>query len=279
MFVHGIRSTIVALQESGLSQRAIATQLRLAPATVNYHLRRAAAASNAVPTEGDDIPPAPAPSRSQTRAEVARLLALGLSRIQVARRLGVSQATVSYHARRLGQPVDARCARRYDWGAVQRYYDAGHSVRDCIEAFGFSTASWYEAVKRGAIVPRPNMTPLGDLLVADTYRGRYNLKLRLLREGVKDGRCEVCGLSEWRGAPLTLTLHHVNGLRDDNRLENLQLLCPNCHSQTSNFAGRNGRGREIVDSAYTSPRPGAPGREPDGVSTVARASSMAAGAT
>lgn len=54
-----------------------------------------------------------------------------------------------------------------------------------------------------------------------------------------NARCEKCGLDEWRGSPLSLALHHVNGDRHDNRLANLQLLCPNCHSQTDNFAGRN----------------------------------------
>lgn len=67
------------------------------------------------------------------------------------------------------------------------------------------------------------------------------MKERLLRSGVKTGACEVCGLREWHGRPLSLALHHVNGDGLDNRLENLQLLCPNCHSQTVNFAGRNRR--------------------------------------
>jgi hypothetical protein len=46
------------------------------------------------------------------------------------------------------------------------------------------------------------------------------------------------GLSEWRGQPLPLELHHVNGDRHDNRVENLQLVCPNCHSITPNWGGR-----------------------------------------
>ena len=83
------------------------------------------------------------------------------------------------------------------------------------------------------------MSRLGNaLLVADTYRARQNLRLRLIREGVKEARCECCGLASWRGAPVPLSLHHVNGDRLDNRLENLKLLCMNCHGQTPNFSGR-----------------------------------------
>jgi ribosomal protein S27AE len=70
-------------------------------------------------------------------------------------------------------------------------------------------------------------------------RNRYHLKNRLLKEGLKNARCERCGLTEWKGGPISLELHHVNGDPRDNRLEVLELLCPNCHAQTENFGIRN----------------------------------------
>lgn len=257
MFVSATREAIARLAEAGLTARAIAIELDLAPPTVDYHLARlqepdrgSHEADRCGEPEGRASSPAPADdgadrSRS-TRAAAERLLDAGVTRAKIAHALGITKATVSYHARRLGAPMDARCGRRYDWDEVQRYYDSGRSVRQCVAEFGFSSATWFEAVKRGAVVARPASTPLTELFVAGTYRGRYNLKGRLLRAGLKDGSCERRGLTEWRGQPITLALHHVNGVRNDNRITNLQLLCPNCHSQTDTYAGRNGGRRGVI---------------------------------
>ena len=75
-------------------------------------------------------------------------------------------------------------------------------------------------------------------LVENSYP---NTKIRkpLLEFGLKENKCEICGISEWNGNPLTCQLHHINGNRTDNRLENLQMLCPNCHSQTENYMNKN----------------------------------------
>ena len=240
-----IRARVFQLSDSGMAAAAITRELGLAPNTVAYHLEKASRAgpdSGTSPTRPQPAaPPHAAGSIPGTREHVRAMLAQGRSRAAIASALGVSKATVSYHARRLGATIDERCARRYDWAAVQRHYDAGQTVRECIAAFGFSSASWFNAVKRGDIVARRVGVPDDEFYVSGTYRGRFNVKSRLVRDGLKLGRCEICGLSEWRGAPITLALHHVNGVRDDNRLCNLQLLCPNCHSQTENFAGRKRR--------------------------------------
>jgi hypothetical protein len=171
------------------------------------------------------------------------LFELGMSSAQVARALGISKSTVAYHRRRLGLRVDERCNRRYDWAEIQAYYDAGHSITECQLRFGFNRQTWHAARQRGQVRSRPQALPLAQLLVKGVKRGRINLKNRIIAAGLSDERCELCGLGSWRGRPLVMALHHVNGDALDNRLENLRLLCPNCHSQTENFGGRNRRAK------------------------------------
>lgn len=78
----------------------------------------------------------------------------------------------------------------------------------------------------------------------------FRLKERLFKFGIKENKCEACGLCKtWNKKPITLQVDHKNGNRNDNRIENIRILCPNCHSQTDNYcgnknknAGMNGRG-------------------------------------
>jgi DNA-binding CsgD family transcriptional regulator len=174
-----------------------------------------------------------------TRDRVEQLVARGMSQAEIARELGLAKSTVNYHFRQLGRRADPRFARRYDWAEVQRAIDEeGLSMRQGMKRFGFCGETWAAAVRRGDIIPRPHVIPIEELLIKGPRRQRGHLKSRLLREGLKRNRCEICGLSEWRGRPLGLELHHVNGDGNDNRLENLMLLCGNCHSQTDNWGGR-----------------------------------------
>ncbi|MBV9666033.1 MAG: HNH endonuclease [Actinobacteria bacterium] len=79
-------------------------------------------------------------------------------------------------------------------------------------------------------------TPLDEILVENSrYQNAGKLRKRLIREGLKAPRCERCGRDSWLELPLPLELDHINGERTDNRLENLRILCPNCHAQTDTW--------------------------------------------
>ena len=139
---------------------------------------------------------------------------------------------------------DDRLAKRYDWEAIRAAYESGLSRMECMQKFGFSADAWHKAVKRGTIVSRPVAKPIDAYLVVGRRTGRTHLKARLIQEGLKENRCEICGIKEWLGKPLSMQLHHLNGDGSDNRIENLQLLCGNCHSQTDTYGGRNGHRRK-----------------------------------
>src|SRR4051794_27573966 len=149
-----------------------------------------------------------------TRAEVSQLLAGGLPYSAISARLGVSKSTVAYHAKRLGLASSPAWGRRYDWAQGQAYYDAGHSISERQERFGFARRAWAEAARRGALIARPQATPLHELLTGGAQRSRSNIKRRLVAAGLKHEACEECGLTEWRGRQLSFALHHINGVRN-----------------------------------------------------------------
>ena len=78
----------------------------------------------------------------------------------------------------------------------------------------------------------PNLCKHSSLSSANVKSLVYKLKL-------KENKCECCGISKWKNKPIVCELHHINGDTTDNRIENLQILCPNCHSQTENFRNKN----------------------------------------
>jgi hypothetical protein len=84
-------------------------------------------------------------------------------------------------------------------------------------------------------------TPLAQILVEDSpyTNNRINVKRYVLEAGLLKNECTLCGLGPvWNGLPIVLQLDHINGVNNDHRIENLRILCPNCHTQTETFAGK-----------------------------------------
>lgn len=84
-----------------------------------------------------------------------------------------------------------------------------------------------------------NKIHIDDILTKNSTYGRANLKKRLIENNLLEYKCACCNLSDtWNNKPLSLQLDHINGINDDNRLENLRFLCPNCHTQTETYSGK-----------------------------------------
>lgn len=83
---------------------------------------------------------------------------------------------------------------------------------------------------------------LEDILVENSKYKGSKLRTRLVEEGYLRNQCSECGIGpEWNNKPLSLQLDHINGIHRDNRLENLRIVCPNCHTQTETFGSKNKR--------------------------------------
>ena len=134
--------------------------------------------------------------------------------------------SVSEVSRRLGYAPN---------GGVHRMMRA-HMRRLSLDDSHFTGMRWAEDFG-----PRANALPLSAILVQNSTYGTSTLRKRLIAAGLRPAHCQQCGRKKWRGMLLPLHLDHINGDHTDHRLENLRILCPNCHALTKTWCGANRR--------------------------------------
>ena len=193
---------------------------------------------------------------AQSRCASHALRRLGL------RPVGGNYATLRAHISRLG--LDTSHWSRLKWRTVDRAtletaVEQSESIaaaiaridwpantttrrrfRALIDLYGLDTGHFLgQASQRGKQCPERVRPASYYLKLNGPQISSHKLKRKLLAEGIFDPVCATCGNDTWRGCPVPLELEHKNGNRYDNRIENLELLCPNCHALTPTYRGRN----------------------------------------
>jgi hypothetical protein len=110
---------------------------------------------------------------------------------------------------------------------------------------------WRRAKKLGLAWKDKNFKPEKPKIPTDEiiegkhpYYQTLKLKKRLLKEGLKENKCDICGITEWNNKELSMQLDHIDGDSHNHKFDNLRMVCPNCHSQTHTYCGKNKKGSE-----------------------------------
>ena len=114
-----------------------------------------------------------------------------------------------------------------EWQTSDKYWHCGNTAD-----LGNGSNEWWK-------LPRLLYMPLEDYLAQSQDIQSNKVRIKLLKEGYKEPKCERCNLTHWLDCPIPLELHHKDGNRHNNVLENYELLCPNCHALTDTYRGKN----------------------------------------
>ena len=147
--------------------------------------------------------------------------------------------------------------RNYSLEEFQQICNESESVREVVQKLGYAPNGGGTAARIKRDIENNNIdishftgqahtknigkykTPIEDYLTNKVKITSHKLRLRLLKEGIFEYKCACCGNSEWLGQPIPLELHHKDGNKDNNSLDNLELRCPNCHYFTETYKTKN----------------------------------------
>ena len=147
--------------------------------------------------------------------------------------------------------------RNYSLEEFQQICNESESVREVVQKWGYAPNGGGTAARIKRDIENNNIdishftgqahtknigkykTPIEDYLTNKVKITSHKLRLRLLKEGIFEYKCACCGNSEWLGQPIPLELHHKDGNKDNNNLDNLELRCPNCHYFTETYKTKN----------------------------------------
>lgn len=155
------------------------------------------------------------------------------------------------------EELQEMCSRSHsltEFGKLMGYCSNGvkgiSAAKEVIQKFNLDHSSiiTYDNVIKGEN-PNKGKIDYSKFVKVDSanYNNRVKESIKKNLIQIRGHKCEQCGLSEWQEQPIALELHHIDGNRCNNELENLQLLCPNCHSQTSNYRGRGIIKQKVTD--------------------------------
>lgn len=116
---------------------------------------------------------------------------------------------------------------------IPRYGNNNKTLRNILDANNID----YSHFTGRARTYTTSYVEASEYLNTDKKIKTSKLKNKLIKENIIENKCDICGLTTWLDKPIVLQLHHIDGNHNNNSLENLQLLCPNCHSQTDNYCG------------------------------------------
>lgn len=127
------------------------------------------------------------------------------------------------------------------------------TVQKYIKILGIDTSHWLgKSWSKGKKVTTNPGRSLEEYLVYNgPYIQSFKLKKRLIKAGCLRDKCIICNINQWLGKNISLELDHINGDPLDNRIENLRILCPNCHSQTDTFRAKKRSRKDIINLSQT----------------------------